>query len=178
MDRVIVAFETEKTVQRVCETLTVAGIPVRSTCHTASEVIRNVRFMGGGVVVCGAKLPDATADQLTYDLDALACVLVVAKPEQLDFCENPHLFRLSLPINASALAASVRMLSQLSEMNLSAQKPDADERQIIERAKALLQATHGITEPEAHRYLQNQSMKTREKMANVAARIICEEESI
>lgn len=174
MDRVIVAFETDKTVMRVCDLLAAASIPVRSTCHTACEVIRAIRFMGGGVVVCGAKLLDATADQLTYDLDGLACVLVVAKPEQLDFCENPHIFRLPLPINRSDLAACVRLLNQLSEMNLSEQKPGADEKLIIQSAKELLQTSRGMTEREAHHYLQVQSMNNREKMANVAARLLRE----
>lgn len=65
------------------------------------------------MVVCGVKLADCTADQLYSDLEGLACMLVVAKPEQLEMCENPHIFRLPLPVNRHDLTASVRMLERL-----------------------------------------------------------------
>ena len=48
---------------------------------TGAEVIRAVRYMGGGVVVCGVKLPDMTADQLYDDLEGDAYILAAAKPE-------------------------------------------------------------------------------------------------
>ena len=82
MSRLIVAFESEVTRQRVCELFAASSFPVRASCRTGAEVLRAVHFMGGGVVVCGVKLADCTADQLYDDLDGLACMLVVAKPNQ------------------------------------------------------------------------------------------------
>ena len=110
MSRLIVAFESEVTRQRVCELFAASSFPVRASCRTGAEVLRAVHFMGGGVVVCGVKLADCTADQLYDDLDGLACMLVVAKPNQLEMCENPRIFRLPLPVNQHDLTASVRML--------------------------------------------------------------------
>ncbi len=42
----------------------------------------------------------------------------------------------------------------------------------VERAKAILMRRHGLTEPEAHRFLQQYAMNHSMKMADCAARII------
>ena len=68
MSRLIVAFESEATRQRVCELFAASSFPVRASCRTGAEVIRAAHFMGGAVVVCGVKLADCTADQLYSDL--------------------------------------------------------------------------------------------------------------
>lgn len=172
MNRLIVAFESETTSKRVCELFAASSIPVRAVCGFGAEVIRMVRYMGGGVVVCGVKLGDITADELYDDLDGAACVLVVAKPEQLENCENPHVFRLPLPVNRYDLASSVRMLTQLSEMNDAPRKPNLAEQEKIRKAKEMLGSTRAMTEEQAHRYLQRQSMAQRRRMAEIADDIL------
>ena len=142
MSRLIVAFESEATRQRVCELFAASSFPVRASCRTGAEVIRAAHFMGGAVVVCGVKLADCTADQLYSDLEGLACMLVVGKPEQLDMCENPHIFRLPLPVNRHDLTASVRMLEQLAEMEQARPKQNAADQELIRQAKIYLQTEH------------------------------------
>ena len=89
MNHVIVAFESEGASKRVCEMLTAASVPVRAVCRTGAEVIRLVRYMGGGVVVCGVKLADTTADRLYEDLDGQVYVLAVGKPRPPLFAPWP-----------------------------------------------------------------------------------------
>ena len=152
--------------------LTAASVPVRAVCRTGAEVIRLVRYMGGGVVVCGVKLSDTTADRLYEDLDGQVYVLAVGKPEQLDMCDNPRVFRLPLPVNRYDLSASVRMLEQLEEMSRRDVRPPQDELETIRRAKLWLMEHEGLSEEEAHRRLQRQSMTARRRMAEVAASIL------
>ena len=87
-------------------------------------------------------------------------------------CENPRIFRLPLPVNQHDLTASVRMLKQLSEMEMARPKQSAADQELIRQAKIYLQEVRLMTEEEAHRYLQKRSMTTRRKMAEVAAEII------
>ena len=172
MIRIIVAFGQADGCNAIAGLLEKSGIPVRYRCRSGQEVIRAVKKMGGGVVVCGVKLADCTADQLYDDLDGLACMLVVAKPNHLEMCENPRIFRLPLPVNQHDLTASVRMLEQLSEMEMARPKQSAADQELIRQAKIYLQEVRLMTEEEAHRYLQKRSMTTRRKMAEVAAEII------
>lgn len=171
MNRLIVAFTADAVSERVCALLSASSIPVRAVCKSGAEVVRMARHMGGGVVVCGARLSDMTADQLYEDLEGLAYLLVVAKPEQLEHCESPRIFRLPLPVNRYDLTASVNMLEQLSQMNDAPQKPP-EERELILKAKARLQREHGVTEEEAHRLLQRLSMERRVKMSQIAAEVL------
>ena len=147
MNHLIVAFASEAMCRRVSDALAAFSLPVRAVCRTGAEVLRAVEFMGGGAVLCGAKLPDRTADQLYDDLEGQAEMLALAKPEYWELCGNPHIFRVALPINASELA-------------------------FVRQAKAQLQRQLGLSEPEAHRYLQKQSMALRRPMAQIAEEML------
>lgn len=69
MNRLIVAFSSDTAAHRICAWLAQSGFPARTVCRTGAEVVRAVRYMGGGSVICAARLPDYTADELYDDLD-------------------------------------------------------------------------------------------------------------
>ena len=68
MFRTVVAFDSENAINGVSEILEKAGITVRYRCRTAAAVVRAINTMGGGVVICGFRFPDGTADTLAEDL--------------------------------------------------------------------------------------------------------------
>ena len=49
---------------------------------------------------------------------------------------------------------------------------DGDDRQIISKAKTIIMNTRHMTEMQAHKYLQSQSMKNSKKMADIAKEIL------
>jgi len=51
-------------------------------------------------------------------------------------------------------------------------------RKVVERAKGVLQADHGMTEPEAFRWIQKTSMDRRQSMRAVAAAVLAGEADI
>lgn len=171
MNRLIVAFSSDTAARRICAWLAQSGFPSRTVCRTGAEVLRAVRYMGGGSVICAARLPDYTADELYDDLDGQADLLVIGKPEQLIGCENPAIRRLPLPVSRSQLAEAAEALTQAQQARAPA-KPSQQDQEIIRHAKALLQAMCGMTEPEAHRYLQRRSMEAHRKMADTARLVI------
>lgn len=171
MSRIIVAFESEEMTQRVKSILTAGSLPVRYVCRTGAEVIRQVRYMGGGVVICAAKFRDMTADALYGDLDGAACILALGRPQQLDMCTHPRIFRLTLPISPYDLTASVNILLQLDEMQNGRSKRTQEDQRLIDQAKALL-CSHGMTEAEAHRYLQERSMNSQMRKADFSRLVI------
>ena len=88
----------------------------------------------------------------------------------LESCETPEIFRLPLPLSSQALIGAVQMLSQLHQMRLP--KRAGTEKATVDQAKQLLMKQHGITEPEAHRALQQYAMNHGVKMADYAAQIL------
>ena len=110
MNRLIVAFSSDTAAHRICAWLAQSGFPARTVSRTGAEVVRAERYMGGGSVICAARLPDYTADELYDDLDGQADLLVIGKPEQLSDCETPAIRRLPLPVGRYQLAEAAEAL--------------------------------------------------------------------
>ncbi len=172
MSRLIVAFESDTVSKRISEVLLSGALTVRAVCRTGAEVIRQVRYMGSGVVLCGIKFPDMTADELYDDLEGKGYMLVIAKPQEMEMCENNRVFRLLLPINRYDLCASARMLNQLEEMNRPQAERGSAETELISYAKEMLMDKRSMSESEAHRHLQKLSMASGQPLAGIARQII------
>ena len=174
MSKVIVAFENENNRKRICEILEATGIQVRLSCRSGSEAIRAIRKMSGGIVISGYKLTEMTVVDLAYDLSGIAMILTIASPQQLELCENDNIFKLPTPFSRGDLVSSVRMLLQMQEKNYRAAPPRRSERDTadINKAKEILMNKNGMSEEEAHRFIQRRSMDTGAKAAETARLII------
>lgn len=174
MVRTVVAFNKQETLDSISSLLEDSGISVRYRCRTGPEVIRAVKKMGGGVVICYYKLLDVMADQIAYELQGIADVLVAAKPVYLDLCENESLFKIPMPIRTGEFIGSVNVLLQLDQKRSKAELPkrSEDDELLIIQAKQLLMDNSGMSEPQAHRYLQKKSMETSSKMTDTAKLIL------
>jgi len=174
MIRTVVAFDSEHGRSSISGLMEKNGIPVRYCCRSGLEVIRAIKKMGGGVVVCGYKLPDMTAEQLAFDLREIASFLVVAKPASLDLCESEDIFRLPTPVKPGELIGSINMLIQLDQKNTRNTLPrrSPEDEELIRKAKELLMDRNGMTEPQAYQFLQRKSMNTSSKMTEIAKLVL------
>lgn len=174
MTRTVVAFERDESRDKIADMLEKSGIPVRFRCRSGAEVLRAVKTMGSGVVICGHKLTDMPAEQLAHELRGMAKFLVLAKQAQLELMDDPDVFKLQIPISAAELRGSVNILLQLEEISAREQVPKRtqEERRLIERAKEKLMEARGFTEDQAHRFLQKRSMETGTKLTETARQIL------
>lgn len=174
MDRVILAFEGEKTTQRVRDILENSGIAECLICHSAAEVKRLANKQHISVVVCGYKLGDESAEALSEDLPLSCSVLVLAVQNMLDMIENENVFKLTAPVSRGDLLSSVRMLAQMGRRmeRFARPKHSEEEKAIIEKAKALLMGRNGMTEEQAHRFLQKKSMDSGAKLLQTAQMVL------
>ncbi len=175
MDKVIVAFEGEKTARRFAEIIE-CDVADCIICHTADEVKRMVAKRELGVVVTGFKLRHQTAVDLMEDLPSTVVMLVIAPQAQLDLIDNEDVFCLSAPVSRADLLASVRMAMQMSHRleRLARPRRNEVEKQLVDRAKALLMDRHGMTEDQAHRFIQKRSMDSGSRMVQTAKLILDE----
>lgn len=174
IDRIIVAFDSETNRTRIRDMLENSGISVRKTCRSGAEVIRIIKKLGGGIVICSYKLGDMTASELAYNLHRMAMVLTIAPSSQMALCDNEDLFKLPAPVTRTDLLASVRMLVQMEDRYFRMMLPhrNEEEEELVKRAKELLITRNCMTEQEAHRFLQKKSMDTGSKMVDTARMII------
>lgn len=174
MIRTIIAINDDAQAQSMAQALVHRGITVRHRCQTGAEVIRAIKEMGGGVIICSFKLRDMTAKELADRLAGQALILVLAKGNTLALCDHDDLFTLAVPVRPSEFIGAVNMLLQMDAMRAARTIPKRSNsaRETIENAKSLLMRRHGMTEPEAHHYLQQHSMRAGVRMEDIARNIL------
>lgn len=174
MEKVIVAFEGEKISARVRDILESSGTAGCLICRSAAEVKRLVNKQHVPVVVCGYKLSDETAEVLCEDLPITCSVLVLAVQSLLDMIENEDVFKLTAPVSRNDLLSSVRMLTQVGHRMERYTRPrhSKEEEALLQKAKALLMDRNGMTEEQAHRFLQKKSMDSGAKLLQTAQMIL------
>ena len=170
MVKIIVAFPSEERCTQLSTIIEESGFQIFRQCTSGSEVKRAMNQCHDGIVVTACRLPDCTADDLAWDLHGRATLLVTGCPQQLDLCEHPNLFRLAAPFSKGELTSAVNMLVQLYQMHLP-RRSKAD-NELIAQAKEALMEKHGLTEPEAHHYLQQHAMNRGMKLGDYAARLL------
>lgn len=174
MDRVILAFERERTAERIREIIEGAGVAGCRVCHSAAEVKRLVNKQHFTTVVSGYKLRDESADALAEDLPEDCSLLVIAPQNLLDLLNDRRVFRLSAPVSRGELLSSVRILLQFGYRTERPGKPwrSDEELALIDAAKELLIARNSMTEEEAHRFLQKKSMDSGIKLSQAAQKVL------
>lgn len=170
MIRTIIALNDEAQAQSMTQALVHRGITVRYRCQSGAEVLRAVKEMGGGVIICSFKLRDMTAKELADRLAGQALILVLAKGNTLALCDHDDLFTLAVPVRPSELIGAVNMLLQMDAMRAAQRIPkrSISAQETINNAKKLLMRRHNMTEPEAHHYLQQHSMRAGVRMEDIA----------
>ena len=174
MEKVIVAFESEKSCRRVKEALESAGAAACIVCRSAAEVRRAVGKQHITTLVCGYKFADESAEGLFEDLPSSCSMLVLAPQSLLDLIGSDEMFKLTSPVARGDLVASVRMLLQMGrrmEKYVRPQRP-AEEQALINEAKHILMERSGMTEEQAHRFLQKKSMDAGARLVQTARMVV------
>ena len=170
MARIVVASRTEDSRTRLSALLTSSGFQVFRCCASGSELRRALSESEDCVVVMAGLLPDCVPDELLWDYRSSVQLLLIARQTVLDNVESQEIFRLTMPASGQAVIGAVEMLSQLHRMRLPHRTGES--RELVDRAKAVLMKQKGMTEPEAHRAMQQYAMNHGMKMADFARRIL------
>ena len=173
MNHMLIAFEGAKTRQRMTDIFECAGIRVTAACGSGAEILRWCGRMNDGVILCGYKLYDMTAEELFENLPQGFSMLLLATQLQLESCGYEEICKLCAPARQSELVGSVRMLlDRLGEESAPVPKRSDEDKQLIAKAKALLMDRNQMTEEQAHRFIQKRSMDTGTKMVQTAMKIL------
>lgn len=170
MARIVIASASETGRERMLHLLASSGFSVFRCCTSGSEIRRTMNECDDGIVILFGALPDCKPDELQWDYGERIQILLIARRDVLDSCEAQEIFRLAMPASSQTVLGAVEMLSQLHQMRLPRRMGSAKET--VEEAKRLLMQEHQLTEPEAHRFIQQYAMNHGLKMADYAAQII------
>ena len=178
MQNVIVAFESDTNSAKIREILESEGEFSCLMCRSAAEAKRAARKQHPCIIVCGFKLADGTCEDLFHDLPEGCFMLMIGPRAKLELSETEGIFKLQSPIRRGELLASVRMLVQFQRYIPREKGPvkrGEEEQRLIARAKAVLMERYGMTEEQAHRFLQKQSMDGGAKLTDTARLVLAEQ---
>ena len=170
MARIVIVSQSEDSRAKLSGLLTSSGFQVFRSCSSGSELRRALSESEDCVVVMAGFVQDCKPDELIWDYRDSIHILLIAKQSVLDNVESPEIFRLVMPASGQAGSGAVEMLTQLHRMRLP--RRSGEEKDLVNRAKAVLMKQKGITEPEAHRALQRYAMNRGMKMAEFAKQIL------
>ena len=176
MARIVIAGASDISREQLHRLLVSSGYDVFRVCAHTGELRRALSACEDGVVVLCGSVSGAILEDLAADFGESFRFLHVARPEALGQSGARNIFRLSYPCAPSAVIGAVEMLSQLQAMDRP--RRPSDEKALIEKAKARLMAREGMTEAEAHRHMQQTTMRLGIKMTDYAAAILRGEDKI
>ena len=168
--RIVIASQSEASRSKLSRLLSSSGFQVFRCCGAASELRRAISESEDCIVVMAGLIPDCKPDELAWDYRDSAKILLIAKQPVLDDIESREIFRLPLPVTGQVITGALEMLSQMHRMTMPHRTGDS--KTMVEKAKAVLMKQKGLTEPEAHRAMQQYAMNHGMKMADFAARIL------
>lgn len=173
MSRIIIAFSHNASREKIGQLVEQCGYALRGSFRCGADAIRAVNQMGSGVVICGYKLADMTADELMENLGPAARAMVVASPMHLEMVENPSVLRVASPISRMEFRQGLENLLEREAQQARAHVPQRtpEEIALINHAKAIL-IGRGMTEAQAHSMLQQRSMRNRCKLTETAQQVI------
>lgn len=172
MARIVVAGSSEQSRTQLMRLLSASGYPVFRVCAGAGELRRALNETEDGLLILAGPVPGCSAEELLWDYGDQLQILLIARQPVLDAC-GEGVFRLAMPTSRQAVIGAVEMLSQMHRMRLP--RRGEKEREPVEEAKRILMARRGLTEPEAHRLLQQMAMNRGMKMTECAEKILAAE---
>ena len=170
MTRIIIAGTSGSARAKLSGLLASCGCPPFRCCASESELRRAVNACSDGVVILAGGFPGLDPDDLAWDYAGHIHILLIARPSVLDRCEAAEITRLPAP--ASARSVTDAVLALLRSHQDSLPKRTGRDREIVDRAKGLLMAAHGLTEPQAHHCIQRHAMDRGIRMTDLASEIL------
>ena len=178
MPDILIAFPTINDANNLKRVLIRNAYEVTAVCDSGVALINKVNTLDGGIVICGYKFQDMHVREIYEYLPETFRMLLIASPAKLADCDVGDVLKLEMPIRAVEFLNTVdTMLLEYDRWYRKKRRKQPrvrseEEQKIITQAKELLILRNGMTEEEAHRYIQKLSMDSGNSLSETAAMLI------
>lgn len=167
MRDIIIAYPSKEVALKLRMLLEGEGMRVPFVCALGASVLTIAQDMREGVIVCAELLSDMSAAKVAENLPPDFDVVALSKNGTESYMGN--LIYLPLPINRAEFVDTVCVLANSTSAFTRRDGSDAED---ISNAKLIIMNRMNMTETQAHKYLQQESMKSGKKLAQLAKEII------
>lgn len=178
MESIIVVFPKQEDSKNIRNILVRNGIDVDAVCTTGAQVLECANSLDEGIVVCSYRFSDMYYTQLREQMPTgFEMLLVASQAHWMDENGTP-VMKLGMPVKVFDLVNTVHMMLEASrrrhkQARLTPKARSDEEKQLIRQAKGLLMDRNGMTEDEAHKYMQKCSMDSGTGLVETAQMVIC-----
>ncbi|MCU6762497.1 ANTAR domain [uncultured Roseburia sp.] len=177
MTGIIIAFPKSENGQNIKNILTRNGYHVLAVCVSGAQVLQEAYSLRDGIVISGYRLTDMFYTELLNDLPEDFDMLLISAKVQLAEQRNSALLSLSMPMKVHELLSTVEMMvynreKKKKKRKSAPRKRTGEEKELIEKAKAVLMERNHMTEEDAHRYIQKCSMESGSSLPETSQMII------
>jgi AmiR/NasT family two-component response regulator len=181
---ILIVMKQQETSDQISSILNSRGYNVTDTCISGMQGLRSAGNHPSDIVIVGFSLTDMTGLEFADDLLASvnSSVLMIVPPEQMSYAKqnigNLDIALIAKPISPQSLITSVDLTIQfrdrLQRMQNETQKLklDLERRALAEKAKTALMTSLGLSESEAWKQIQKQSMESRKPLEQIARHIL------
>lgn len=177
MINVIIVFPKLENAKHIKSLLIRSGIEVTALCTTGAQALQVAEDCEDGIIVCGYRFPDMLCEELKQYLSPTFEMVVIASSARYLDLRSDNILCLSMPMKVYDLIETINILADSLRRKRKKRKSKPRQRSkeelaIIESAKELLGRQRGMTEEEAHRYLQKTSMDNGTNLVETAQMIL------
>lgn len=167
MKDIVVVYPNKETAKAIRVLIEKGGYHVSHICALGATALEIAHAKRSGVIVCPFLMRDmssaALAEALPQDFDVIA----LSKTGRELYMGN--MITLPLPIDTKEFLQTVGILASSKSGFTKRSESDND---YISKAKQALMSVRGMSEAQAHKYLQNESMHHGKKLVQAAMDIL------
>ena len=176
MSSIIVVMSKIEEARKIGGLLTKHGYRPDLVCTLAADALSESCRLENGVIICGGRLNDMSYIELNDCIPKYFRLIILSR--NIMNVEYPDdAVKLELPLKISELIHAVekefgKYYRRPSDNKVVKQSRNPEDLKYIEMAKELLIKNKGMTEPEAHRYIQKTGMDNGTSLVETARMII------
>ena len=177
MTGIIVAFPKIENGKNIRNILVRSGYPVLAVCTSGAQALQEAHSLREGIVICGYRLTDMVYSELREYLPEAFDMLLISSKTQWNDRGRTDIISLSMPLKVHELLSTTEMMVCAQERKRKKRKSvpkkrSKEEVELIQKAKELLMVRNNMSEEEAHRYIQKNSMDSGNSLPETAQMII------
>lgn len=177
MTGIIIVFPNRDNAVSIRNLLVRGGMTVTGVCTSGAQAMNYADALDEGIIVCGYKLKDMMYTELREYLPDCFEMLLVASQIKWENNLMEGVTGVPMPVKAHELVDT--LLKLLNGMEYKRKKRREEKRirnpkqqAVVKAAKELLMERSHMSEEEAHRYLQKNSMDSGTNMTETAEMVL------
>ncbi|MCI6731769.1 MAG: ANTAR domain-containing protein [Lachnospiraceae bacterium] len=177
MTNIIVVFPKLEDAKNIRNILARSGLQITAVCTSGANALAAMEGLNDGIVICGYRFHDMLYYDLYQNLPRYFELLLITSRVHLQEAQNLGIMCITMPLRVAELVETVNMMSDVITRKRRKRKEqpvrrnEAD-RKYVDEAKKLLMERNHMSESEAHRYIQKNSMDTGTNMVETARMIL------